>query len=244
MSLLALDFDGVIWDSVDECYEMARRAYGALYGTIERDFKERFRQARWLARTGHDFYVVLRIMQEQPQLDFRTISKESFLARKDELGAQVQQFDTEFYRQRAALRDHDLDAWLRLQRPYPEVIETLPRLRRAFDDVVIATTKDELSVHRLLGSVGVELEVCGKGFSTDKARQINHLAESRGLTADQVVFVDDLLDNLLSVRPTGARVALAGWGYNTPAEQQQTRTLGMPVLDLERLELELEAVSA
>lgn len=234
--ILALDFDGVIWDSVDECYEVARRALAALGEELPGDFRQQFRDARWLVRTGDEFYPVLQLIQEQPATDFAAFDKNEFERRKAELQERSEAFHREFYTQRARLRDQDFERWMQLQQPYPQVLEALPRLRQAFQDTVIVTTKDEGSVHRLLGSVGIELPVLGKEFSTDKAEQVRHLARERDVSTDQVVMVDDLVDNLLQVEPTGARLTLADWGYNTAQEQARARRRGIAVVSPEGLE--------
>lgn len=234
--ILALDFDGVIWDSVDECYEVARRALKAMGEEPPGDFQKQFRQARWMVRTGDEFYPVVKLIEERPDTDFTTLDRSEFQQRKAELQERSEIFHREFYAQRQRLRDQEFERWRELQRPYSQVLEALPRLRKAFQDTVIVTTKDEGSVHRLLGSVGVELPVLGKEFSTDKAEQIRHLAAERGVPTDLVVMVDDLVDNLLQVEPTGARLTLANWGYNTPGEQQRARRKGIAVVSPEELE--------
>lgn len=226
--LLALDFDGVIWDSAGECFEIAMRTWEALHGQRPPVDEGDFRRARWLVRVGGEFEAVLAGLSEGRDLGSGTGEQFARLA-ADRVG-QGLRFEREFYAQRRRARELDRAAWLALQRPYPEVLGELPALTRAFREVVICTTKDEASVRELLATVPLELPILGKEFSLDKRDQMNHLASARGVPLEGIVFVDDLLHNLEPVASLGVRVALAGWGYNPPSERRRAQALGIPVL--------------
>ena len=236
--LLALDFDGVIWDSVGECYQVGRRTYEKLFGPLP-ELEEGFRRGRWLVRTGDDFYVVFRLLLENPQIDLESMDKTAFLAQKLEWQAECKRFHDEFYAAREAERERDFESWASYQRPYTEFVSQLPKLRQMFSTVAICTTKDEASVSRLLGTIGLELPVYGKEFSTDKAVQMSRVCQEWNVAPAKVFFIDDLMDNLLAVAPIGARPMLAAWGYNTRAEQDEAQQREIPVLGLEGLTQQL-----
>lgn len=229
--LLALDFDGVIWDSVGECYVTATRAWSTLFGPLKGEYEKAFRDARWMARTGHDFYVLLRMIQAEPGRSFLEYPKHDFLRLREEWWDEASRYEQVFCDTRDQARDADPAAWMALQRPYPGMVEEMPRLQEAFAGVVIATTKDEASARLLLESRGLHLPILGKEFSRDKADQIRHLAKNASLPCERVVFIDDLVENLEPVAATGASTALAKWGYNVPAEHEEARRKGYPVLD-------------
>lgn len=226
---LALDFDGVVWDSVGECYVTARRTWHALYGELLGESEQAFRSGRWLARVGSDFGLLLQLAQDHH--DLSAFPREQWEALK-ESQPDKSRFEQAFYREREAARTRDFAAWAALQGPYHGFLEELPALRERFGEPAIATTKDAASVHALLDPLGIALTVLGREFSTDKRQQIAHLCQDWQVRPDQVWFVDDLLDNLRPVRETGARVALAAWGYNTPDERAEAASAGIPVLEL------------
>lgn len=241
-TLLALDFDGVVWDSAGECYHTALDAYDELYGVRPEVSAERFREARWLARTGHDFGVILQIQMKQPQVNWEEFSKGEFALIKDSQPEFCERFNEVFYRLRSVKRDSDFEGWASSQRPYPEFVSQVPALIEAFGQVAIATTKDEASARKLLASADFDFPILGKEFSTDKALQMAELQRRFSVQPDRIVFVDDLIDNLERVRTTGARVALADWGYNVPAERQHAVQQGIPVVGLEGLREHLLAL--
>ncbi len=226
---LALDFDGVFWDSVGECYVTARKAYNQLYGTEAPQREQAFRSGRWLARVGSDFGLLLELTREHD--DLSRFPKAEWERQRAEF-PRSKEFEGLFYRIREEARNHDFATWVSSQGPYPGFLEELPALRAHFGDPAIATTKDAASVAALLAPLGLKLTVLGREFSTDKKLQIGHLCEGWEVKPADIWFVDDLLDNLRPVQETGARVALAAWGYNTPEERQVARDEGIPVLEL------------
>lgn len=240
--VLALDFDGVIWDSAGECFETGWRAYKDLFGTDLSGEKNRqnFLAGRPLARTGHDFFLLLRLIEEQPERDLQSFPFEEFLQLRIELEEEASRFNEQFYTLRSHYRDHDFVAWASWQGVYPEMIALLQRWEDSFRGVAIATTKDTASAGALLASTGREYAVFGKEFSLDKLLQIEAIAESHQVSCSDILFVDDLLENLEQVAPTGARTALACWGYNTEESRGQARELGYPVVDIAGLEQLLE----
>ncbi len=236
--VLALDFDGVLWDSAGECFEVGCLAYQKLLG---RDlstpgYRERFLLGRPLARTGHDFFLILKLLEENPSLDLRDFPLEQFVGLRESLASQTVEFDKIFYTLRAEYRDNQPDLWRSWQGPYPEVMRLLDRWEDRFLGAALATTKDGPSARSLMLSAGRDWPIFGKEFSVEKAEQIKGIADHFKVVPSSILFVDDLLENLQQVAPTGARTALASWGYNTPESREEALGLGFPVVDVPALE--------
>lgn len=229
--VLALDFDGVLWDSVGECFVMAHRAYQNLYGLPCADLEAPFRRGRWLVRTGGDFLLVLQLAMADPEGDLTHYPQEQFLQLQRDRAQACQEFAQEFYQLRQTCRDQHWQEWLSYQQPYPQFLQQLPALREMFAETVICTTKDSESARKLLATVGLDLPIYGREQALHKGDQIAALCRDCGVSPEQIFFLDDLLENLHQVRPTGARCALAAWGYNTAAERQRAQQEGFPVLD-------------
>jgi phosphoglycolate phosphatase-like HAD superfamily hydrolase len=244
--VLALDFDGVVWDSVNESFEQAWRAWQQVFGPLaeaDKDsMRQKFRAARWQAKDGHDFFVTMMLLSREPGIDVGAMSAAEFRARRDATQgeAQAEEFVKAFYASREQMRLHDFEAWMALQRPYPGIVEALGQLRAQVLGMAVATTKDAASAEALLNAAGIHgLQIFGREVSLDKRDHMRAIAAQFGVDMHHVTFVDDLLENLQPLRPLGVVVALAGWGYNTPAEQQRARDEGVPVLDLERFAAEV-----
>lgn len=229
--VLALDFDGVIWDSVGECFVMARRAYQNLYGLPCSDLEACFRRGRWLVRTGGDFLLVLQLAMADPERDLTHFDHQEFSQLQQQRAEECQEFAREFYRLREECREQHWDEWCSYQQAYPSFLQQLPRLREQFAEIAICTTKDRESARQLLQSAGLEFKIWGKESGLHKGEQMRQLFQELGVDPGQVYFIDDLVDNLLQVAPLGVACGLAGWGYNTEIERQRAREQGFPVLE-------------
>lgn len=240
--VLALDFDGVIWDSAGECFETGWRAYKELFGSdlSGPEHRQRFLAGRPHARTGHDFYIILRLLQEQPELDLVSFPPAEFVQLRRDWAESCARFDKLFYQLRNRYRDEQFEAWASWQGPYPDMVALLDRWESRFEGTALATTKDQASAHALLRSAGRDWPVFGKEFSVEKNLQIEGIAAKFGVAPAEILFVDDLLENLEQVTPTGAHGVMADWGYNTPELREQARESGYQVVSIEGLERLLE----
>jgi len=238
--VVALDFDGVVWDSVDEAFEMAWRTWNEQHGVpvLSKDgMRLEFRRARWQCKDGHDFYLATHLLATSPPRDVGAMSAAEFRRLREETCASEDsaRFVKAFYGARSAMRDHDRAAWMALQRPFPGIPQQVARLRDLTRGVAIATTKDEASARALLDDVGLgDIPVYGREVSLDKRDHMRAIAQAFEVPLAHVAFVDDLLENLQPLAPLGVRLGLAGWGYNTPEEHERAIAAGVPVLSLEQ----------
>ena len=230
--VLALEFDGVIWDSVGECFVMARRASEYLYGLRCADLESAFRRGRWLARSGGDFLLILQLAMKDPEGDLGSFSKAEFTALQQARAQECAEFALEFYQLRDQSREKQWSDWASYQQPYPLFLHQIPELQHMFDEIVICTTKDEASARSLLASAGLEPAIWGREHGIDKGAQVRDLCKTREIEPEQVFFIDDLLENLQQVAAVGARCGLAAWGYNTAEERQAAQAAGFPVLEV------------
>ena len=239
--ILALDFDGVVWDSAGECFDTACKTYRNLFQVDCSALGAPFRSGRWLVRCGGDFYIVLKLALEQADRDWQHLPKAEFERHKAAEPENVKAFETELYRVRAEWQKNDPAEWAASQRPYAGFVAQMAQLKEAFQEVVLTTTKDERSAALLLATAGIEMSIWGREHGTHKGGQITDLCARRALPANQVVFIDDLLDNLEQVKPTGAHGFMASWGYNTPDEQAAAKGAGYGVLQQESILAQLES---
>lgn len=289
--VLALDFDGVIWDTEREGYVVGQKVWREIFGRWAFCPGHIFTLGRWLARTGEEFALILligeRLCLEAAGADCvakvhgqKPVSAEAAAASFEEgalpalLSGKAAQWShgpepwTEaaacfpvdvshinlqnyaladfvaegsalkhflsFFGQRLAYwraesRRLNLADWLKPQHIYEGNVETIKKALTIFDGVSICTTKDKASVEALLSTVNLRMLILSKEHTFDKKLQLYILAASFGVEPEQILFVDDLLDNLLKVRSLGVNVALAGWGYNCAQSRAKAEELGIPV---------------
>lgn len=290
--ILALDFDGVIWDTEREGYIVGQKVWREIFGRWAFCPMSLFTSGRWLARTGEEFGLILLIGERlclekggpeyvKEESGLRPVSAPAAAANwergawptvlagkaaqwscgPEPWGEEAEPFPGEvssvnlqnyawsdFVAQGAALKNflaffgrrlaywraqsrrQNLADWLKPQPIYPGNLEVIKQALASFDGVSICTTKDRASVEALLATVDLKMLILSKEHTFDKKVQLYILATSFGVEGEQILFVDDLLDNLLKVRPLGVQVALAGWGYNCAKSRLEAKELGIPVL--------------
>ncbi|MEN8164893.1 MAG: HAD family hydrolase, partial [Acidobacteriota bacterium] len=160
MTVLALDFDGVICDSAEEVLQTALGAWSEvspdsrLQTEVESrpDRRATFERLVPLGNRAEDFGVALHILHTgleiHTQADYDRV--------RDRLGPEwLDRFHHLFYRTRNRLRTDDPERWLGLHRTYGSFTETLERHQRN-TTLAIVTAKDGDSVRLLLAHFGID----------------------------------------------------------------------------------------
>lgn len=229
--LLALDFDGVICDTVHEGCRSAWqvcRDFTPLDGDAPPpELAARFVRLRPVLEHGWEFPVlVLAILEGIPEAtiraEFQTACRQRILEKYGVTPRELaHRFDT--VRDRTIARS--LDEWLAGQALYPGMAA---RLRTCLADGVtlyVITTKEGRFAHTLLETNGVSLplaQVWGKEQARPKPELLRVLSRDLGLPYRDIWFVEDRLKTLQAVRAEAdlAEVGLflAAWGYVLPAD--------------------------
>jgi len=251
MRVLALDFDGVVCDSLREVFATALATYEQLEPASPVI-------GRLRARHGDGSWHALDLMNDPVMISFESMmplgnraedfgvslrAADSFLELTDQEAydtfyATIEpdwrgSFPRAFYEQRASARESDLDGWIALHAPYAAFLELL---RRRADDarLALATAKDRHSAALLLDHLGIEdlfspELVLDKDTGVSKTAHLSAINERLDVPFTEITFLDDKVNHLLAVAPLGVRPVLAGWGFNTPREHEIARRHGFPV---------------
>jgi len=221
---LALDFDGVVANSVLECLVAANNAYSEYSGGRKTyDLSEldpaliaEFTRLRNFIRAGADFVYIVKSISENMiignQQEFDDYTKKY----KD---LQADFFDL-FYRERELFSTSMPDIWIGLNPLYEGMkgfLDNYPYKDRLF----IITTKKIFFVKKILLYHNIQLNqdnlFTANGKKTKKDI-ILRLVQKYNIYPHQFWFIDDQVDTLLKVKDTRIQCLLAEWGYN---EKQQ-----------------------
>ena len=258
MRVLAFDFDGVLCDSSREVFVVAVDTLAdlepdsallgelmplrddALAGGDEfrgHEIYIRFSELLPLGNRAEDFGVALRAIEASKAISGQT-GYDAFYAGLPASWRDI--FHRGFYEARGRLRERDLDGWLALHLPYPDLVRALDRHR---GDVLpaVATAKDARSVYLLLAELGLEdlfdpRFVLDKEAGVEKTIHLGELQRRTGAPFADITFIDDKLNHLVKVAGLDVRCVLAGWGFNTDREHVEARRLGFEVAHLDDLD--------
>lgn len=218
--IVALDFDGVICDSMGECLLIAVNGYRRWQDAnldwldldaLDPDLVRRFRLCRYHVRPPGEYWLLVHFLETQKGLlDAATFAR--WLVR---YSAEVADFESKFFALREERRQKDLDHWLGLHHRFGQFDQGIELLRQSAT-LHIVTTKDSRSVE-LLGqrwNLGIDMDHCwARDRVPVKARSIEIIAQQAGVPCSDIFFVDDHPDHLRDVAATGAKVFWATWGY-------------------------------
>lgn len=233
----ALDFDGVVCDSVGEsslsAWKAALKKWPEVFGTPEAEAKkeavlEGMRQVRPVVETGYENLVQVRCLLEG-------VSPAAILADWHHLlpeymskwGLDRSELVELFGGTRDAWIRDDLPGWLEPNRIYPGVPAVMHRLMQRHE-LYIVTTKQERFTDALLRDKAQVALPLDRIFSqtvsgAPKSEVLQMLAaRHRGAACH---FVEDKLSTLEKVCKIADleswQLYLVDWGYNTEAERQR-----------------------
>jgi phosphoglycolate phosphatase-like HAD superfamily hydrolase len=225
-----LDFDGVICDSIPECFVSSYRAYrelllGETILEIPLRDKALFYAYRPFIRSGEDYLLIHDMIrrglgircQEDFDRDLARIGKDA-----------MEEYGRLFYRAREEFLAGDRELWLDLNPLFPGMAELLSRTA-ANPDFYILSTKKPLFIREILLHNGIDWDI-GRVLYPGQRSKLEVMESFMG-KGDKAVFVDDQLDHLL-VAGANADIAgyLASWGYVKRPWLEQKR---IPVIGLE-----------
>ena len=241
-NILALDFDGVLCDGLEEYFLTAWRTYCQVWQPDNRepteDLAPVFYRLRPVIETGWEMPLLLRAMilgvsEAEILQDWQAIAQQLLTSENQK----AQQLGPLLDKQRDEWISTDLDNWLSYHRFYPGTIEKLRSLLESSTEPVIITTKEERFVRKLLQQQGIEFPE-GKIFGKGCKRPKHQILREVGASVKTIWFIEDRLKTLQSVQQQSdlqqVKLYLADWGYNTAAQRESARNHpGIQLLSLE-----------
>jgi phosphoglycolate phosphatase-like HAD superfamily hydrolase len=237
---LALDFDGVIADSMGECLVMGYNAYGKYTRSgvqirsleeLDESHKNECRRLRSFVRSGEDYvYINLAIDSRAPIRDQQTY--DAFVTKHLSL---KDRFYALFYEERELFSSTEESLWIELNPLYKGIKQFLSKYPSK-DRLFIITTKQIKYALKILSGNRIYLkeENC---FSTNggnsKLEIIRHLLDKNNISAGTFYYIDDQVDTLAELKESGVNCILAEWGYTTGAQIQRAGTENIPGIRLD-----------
>ena len=217
--ILCLDFDGVIFDSQKECLLVSYLAYKKIQSKdvgkyildeIPKEIYELFFKYRYLVRPAWQYLVLIEMIYENKKINSKTfkLSCEHNYKNKSLL-------ESSFFNLRSKLMNESMDAWISLNPPYPEVVDTWSKIKH-FDEVYLVTNKNCHPVVKLLKFNKLDIKeknIFSQENINRKIDTLRILKDRHNIGYDQTYFVDDSIYYISQTLDAGFNSYLAGWGY-------------------------------
>jgi phosphoglycolate phosphatase-like HAD superfamily hydrolase len=212
--IVFLDFDGVIVDSIQECYMVSKETYygHARFPYPEEECRELFYKYRGLVRPAYEYRTLHRaielcMLEKTKHVD--DVFKELILK---EVGKDEEFFEKEFFYIRSLYRDTNFNSWVPIN-PLTDFGRTL--VNKNNQDTYIVTTKNREATESLLDYYKInvtgiyandEIKLAGT-----KGKLINAVMDDKAEVS--AVFVDDAVEHLDTVNDNRVECYFADWGY-------------------------------
>ncbi len=207
-----LDFDGVLCNSVQECFVSSWLAYHNERApdsakSIPHQVKEKFYTYRPLIRTGAD-YVLL---QEALDKGIPLASQKNFDDLQARIGSVTMSgYREAFYSVREFLLENHREFWISLNPLFECFIPGLKAAVREPEYTIISTKKSSF-VAEILNSNNIRWPA-DRIIDSGNERKLSIIGALLTDT-DRAVFIDDQIDHLLGNSDSRIEPKLAEWGY-------------------------------
>lgn len=249
--ILALDFDGVIADSQLECFIIGYNSYlktikntnffdrvkltyannKHLIGKYKYIYNQ-YKKIRPFAYDGFSHFVLLYSIENGIKLNSGT----DYDNLRIKLVRYKHEYEVLFYKTRHALMKKNFENWLKLTSPYKGVISAIKNLQNFFI-LVIATTKDQLSVSEFLKKYNIKHKfIAGREISIDKEFQMSVIKKRFNINYRDIWFIDDNIQTLVKLKKKGINCILAEWGYNSQGQKMAAINNRIPILRLKNVD--------
>jgi hypothetical protein len=221
-SLIFLDFDGVLCDSLEECYRSSWLAATGWTGPglppdppFDAAYRARFDACRPFIRSGEDYLVV----HEWAARGRVPSSQAEFDASLDAKGRDVLDgLKTALYGVRDLLLERHRSLWLSWNRLYPGIAGALGS-QAANPRVRILSTKKAEFIREIVKGQDVDWPL-ERTLYTGTRTKLDIIAEIAA--GSPSVLIDDQIDHLDFAHPT-CRCYLALWGYVSPGARERAK---------------------
>jgi phosphoglycolate phosphatase-like HAD superfamily hydrolase len=235
IDILALDFDGVICDGLQEYFQSSKRTYEQIWTQekpLSYELADSFYQLRPVIETGWEMPILLRALElniPSPEI----LENWSQVCQKIITSEQLQPQDIaqKLDEVREQWIKTDLASWLGLHKFYPGVIPRLKQIINSGPKLYIITTKEGRFTQQLLQQQGIELPedaIIGKEKNLPKYETLDQIIAKHQIKPANLWFVEDRLPalELVKKQPDLQELGLflAAWGYNTEKTRKSLKT--------------------
>jgi phosphoglycolate phosphatase-like HAD superfamily hydrolase len=237
---LALDFDGVIADSISECLIIGHNAFveyskkgikSEKLSDLESNKAKEAKRLRQFIRSGEDYVYIQLILSENEAIKDQK-GFDEFLSQNIHL---KEHFFTLFYQERERFSVKHPESWILLNPLYKGMALFLNGFTHK-NRLFIISTKKSVYINRILRGHQIDFppdQIFYAEQNRSKKDIISYLLENKKIHHSRFHFVDDQVDTLIKVDPTRINRYLAGWGYNNKKQKSKAAKAEIPVLTLE-----------
>ena len=210
-----LDFDGVLVDSIDECFQVSFKTYyeNIFFEHQIKEYKDLFYKNRGLVKPPYEYYILHKSIEtflndEQKSVEQIFIKSLDLISEKEK-----EDFENLFFKNRKLLMEQDFDSWASMN-PLTPFGRKL--VKKDNSNIYIVTAKNLEATSALLkyyeiNNIAAIYSNKDVKDAQTKGNLINDLMIEKNF--DNAIFIDDACEHLDSVKNSKVQCFFANWGY-------------------------------
>ena len=212
--LYALDFDGVIINSVDECMnvtlELSQHEF--LNNRLYDNYRNLFHKFRWLVNPASDYSLLDESIMTFLVKQKKSIEEEFLQLKSNSTKHQMEDMERAFFRARDALMTRNYTKWTE-SNSLTDFGKTI--VGKYLKNICIITTKNKRAVESLLKHYRIKIprvytSIDYHNYGT-KGKLLEAIMENENY--QEAYFIDDSTLHLDSVSSINIHCFFANWGY-------------------------------
>lgn len=221
--LYALDLDGVIIDSIEECFtNTIITHYGSDYNNLK--VKELFYQYRGIVQPAYEYYFLIMAIEEYLVKEKTPIDLLFIKHRENGITNEAKLFEKQFFLNRQDFQKYNLIKWMDLN-PLTNFGKYI--LNEKSKNIVIVTTKNKDSAEEIIKYYNIStMDIYGDKHVKDagsKGELLNLILEKS--IFPKMIFIDDATEHLDTVNNKNIQCYFADWGYGNNTNYENYRSL-------------------
>ena len=233
MISIALDFDGVICNSQKECFETAGKLFKQNNNkfNFKLFYKQNYEILNFYRRfviNGEDYYFIIDAIFKKTEI----FNQSDFLKYKMNTLNDVKKIRNDFYKIREHSINEDCDRWLKSNPLYSEISYKINSLLSKYK-IFIVTTKDFNSVYKILSYNKIKIEpdyIYSNELNKTKNECLQEIINYH--KCESLAFIDDQIENLLTINISRVDCYLASWGYNDSVQLEKAKKSNIAIIDI------------
>tara|TARA_B100001093_G_scaffold437821_1_gene436913 strand:- start:65 stop:751 length:687 start_codon:yes stop_codon:yes gene_type:complete len=211
-----LDLDGVIIDSIEECFEVSKKTYykNKNFSYLNNRYREFFFQYRGLVNPPYEYFCLHESIEYFYKKKFDDEEFYKFFKKSsgDLSSNKKHLLEQRFFNTRKIYQEQDFKSWIKMN-PLTDFGKNLKNKKHK--NTFIITTKDLDASKKILNFYEIEVENIYSNVEVrnagSKGQLINQvMKEKNGLEG---IFIDDSTEHLDTVYDKRIKCFFADWGY-------------------------------
>src|SRR3989338_9110647 len=224
--IYAFDFDGVLIENHDELPYFTKVAWENTTGRKCKAKPRDIIKFRPWVKNAAEIYGLVLLLEKGVK-----ITKEKIKQATASNKSASHRFTESFFSERQRMQTEERERWLKFYRKFDFAVRLFNSLAKD-RKIYIVASKDKKTISNLARHFVPVIDdenILAREISFDKLHHMDIIRKNKGVGYNEIVFIEEALDHLISLKKKGVCTILASWGYATKDDIKEAKRLGIEI---------------